>query len=148
MSYWGTQRPILSYGTSYGTTWNLESDNVNVFYRFKHVKERNVNVSVLTNDANYSEIYSATKNTGGDAILQFLDLTDAQVEKLLSIILNSTIKIQYHADSPNNWSDIYIIKRFVMPAEEETGIPYPQHDTCHIELIKMTPAEIKNDTVT
>lgn len=148
MSYWGSQRPILKYGAAYGTTWNLETDDVNVYYLYKHIKDRNINRSALTNDAKYSELYSDVKYTSGEVILKFFDLTDAQVEKLLVIVQNATLHVQYHNDSPNGWYDVYIIKKFIMPAEEECGVPYPQNVSCYIELEKMTPDEIKNDTST
>jgi hypothetical protein len=148
MSYWGTQRPVLSYGTSYATSWNLETDDVNVYYVYRHAKERNVKASALTQDVSYTEIYSDLKYTSGEVILRFNNLTVAQVDKLLAVVQYPTIKVKYHNDSPNNWSEVYVIKKFVMPAEEEVGVGYPEKDSCYIELVKLVPAEISDDDVT
>lgn len=146
--YWGVQRPILKYGTSYSTTWNCQTDNVNMNYSYQHTKIRGINHSEITRKNTYVELYEGTEDTDGQVEFWFNDLTDDQVEKLLAIYKYPTIKIQYHADSPNSWDNIFIIKEFRMPAEKETGGLYPDQASAYMLLIKETPDEINNDTTT
>ena len=47
MSYWGTTKPIIFYGTSYATSWDLESDSVNCVYIPRWEKERIIQESDL-----------------------------------------------------------------------------------------------------
>lgn len=134
MSYLGAQRPILAYGTGYGTGWNLESDDVNVYYNYSFLPERDFYESVT------GAIYPVERSAAEGYVrfygeLIFLNPTETQMGKLQDILSSPYLKITLHSDYKNDKSVIEcIIEEQKYPAEDESGTKYPQTDPVFIKL--------------
>jgi len=145
MSYWGTTKPIIKYGSSYGSTWNLETDDVNCYYDPKWVKDRIFQKSDV--NGHIEVVDRSDDDTKGRMYLDidFHDLTTAQVETFKSMVSDETLKIQLHSNSPNAWEEIFVVKKYELFSSGEN---YPLKDTGLLELESQDYVINKNDTPT
>lgn len=148
MSYLGSQRPIIKYGTSYGTTWNLQTDDVSVNYAPRFEIERDFYEAIS------GKIYVVSRDDDISKLrfycdLIFFNLTDAQVEKFIAIQAGLTVKITIHADAPNTGQEIEcIITSATDPVEDETGTQEAINYTATLSLKSIDRIDHPDDTVT
>lgn len=149
--YYGTQRPIIKYGTSYGSTWNLETDDVNVSYYPQWAKARILNESPIT-----GYIQSVDKATSSDDYgrlslkMIFHNLTTAQFETLRELRDEKTLKITLHADNAS-YDDpmefVFVVTKFLVFASGESGTPYPLYDSAVIECRTQEYVNLYDDDI-
>ena len=119
-SDFGTNRPIILYGSAFGSTWNLETDNVNVDSLYNQE---------LAKDFLYAKSGKIWVHNKGTAAgkrryyhkLTFFDLTDAQANKLISATGYNEVQIRPHANSTSGEYVTCTIKRSIDPARAETN---------------------------
>lgn len=144
MSYWGTTKPTIKYGASYGTTWNLESDSVNCYYTPRWEKDRITQESDVNG---HIEIFDKSDNADRGRMyldIEFHDLTSSQVDKIRAMVQYGTFKVTLHSNSPNGWEEIFIVTGHVIFSSGEN---YPLKDTAFISL-KSQDYVIIEDNVT
>ncbi len=148
MAYWGTQAPVIFYGTSYGSSWDLSQEDCN--FEYSWVKDRIFHTSSITGKISIHE-KAACEDYGrmqAELVVYNLDRDAMGIFKALRA--QETIKLRIHGDASgtNAWEVIFVIEKYQPFASGESGLPYPQYDSVYLKLISQEYIDLKNISVT
>lgn len=127
---YGIQKPILKYGSSYGSTWNLNglAEGEGVFYEPDDKIETKFFTSDLTLKTTAINPVAGKRRLACKLVFTNLGTTNAG--KLRSILLEDTVRMTLHADNSATEFDYNIKKSKWFGLE----LPYPQYQSAIIWL--------------
>jgi hypothetical protein len=133
MAYWGKNPPIIRYGTSYQTAWDLTG--VDCTYKYSWVKDRELYQSVLTGTIVPYDKASTVGLGRMTAEITLFNLDVTQMEHLRNLRAFSTVRLTIHADATNSWNVDFVVQQYQPFASGESGLPYPEFDSGYLKLV-------------
>ena len=147
MAYWGSQAPVIYYGTSYGSSWDLANEDCN--YEYSWLKDRLFRTSVITGKISVYDKASSADNGRMQAEIVIYNLDRDSMNNFKSLRDQETIKLRIHGDETGShaWDVIFIIEKYQSFASGESGLPYPQYDSVYLKLISQEYIDLKHISI-